>query len=132
MVHMSVILVVDDNPQMAGLIQDIVQLAGYEAEVAYSGLDGLDRVREGMPDLILVDLMMPEMDGWEVYHRLREFSSIPVIFVTAYDTPENQAKARELGADAFIPKDMVTAQLVQHIQFILDGTLAPQRKEYLH
>lgn len=129
---MSVILVVDDNPQMAGLIQDIVEMAGYEAEVAYSGLDGLDKVREGMPDLILVDLMMPEMDGWEVYHQLREFSSIPVIFVTAYDTPENQARAKELGADGFLSKDMVTVQLVQHIRFILEGTLTPQRKEYLH
>ena len=129
---MSVILVVDDNPQMAELIQDIVEMAGYEAEVAYSGLDGLDKVREGMPDLILVDLMMPEMDGWEVYQRLREFSSIPIVFVTAYDTPENQAKAKELGADGFLSKDRVTAQLVQHIQFILDGTLAPPHKDYLH
>lgn len=129
---MSVILVVDDSPQMAGLIQDIVEMAGYEAEVAYSGLDGLDKVREGMPDLILVDLMMPEMDGWEVYHRLREFSSIPVIFVTAYDTPQNQARARELGANGFLSKDMVTSQLIHHIQFILDGTITPSHKEYLH
>ena len=49
---MSVILVVDDSPQMAGLLQDIVEMAGYEAEVAYSGLDGLDKAREGMPDLL--------------------------------------------------------------------------------
>lgn len=129
---MPVILVIDDNPKMAELIQEMVQLAGYKSEVAYSGLEGLDKVREGMPDLILVDLMMPDLDGWEVYHRLREFSSIPVVFVTAYDTPQNEAKAREIGAEGFIGKDFTPIQLAQHIQFILDGQAPYPTKEYLH
>lgn len=129
---MPVILVVDDNPQMATLIQDMVELAGYDTEVAYSGLEGLDKAREGMPDLILVDLMMPELDGWEVYHRLREFSSIPVIFVTAYDTPQNKEKALQMGAEGFIGKDLTPMQLAQHIQFVLEGSYRSQGKEYLH
>lgn len=130
---MSVILVVDDNPKMVELIQEMVQLAGYETEVAYSGLEGLDKAREGMPDLILVDLMMPGMDGWEVYHRLREFSTIPVIFVTAYDTPQNKAKAVEIGAAGFIGKDLTATQLAQHIQFVLEErATAHGRPDYLH
>lgn len=129
---MPVILVIDDNPQMAKLIQEMVQLAGYQTEVAFSGLEGLDKVREGMPDLILVDLMMPDLDGWEVYHQLREFSSIPVIFVTAYDTPKNEAKALEIGAEGFIGKDLTPMQLVQHIQFVLEGQSKPSAPEYLH
>lgn len=129
---MPVILVVDDNPKMAELLQDMVHLAGYKTEVAFSGLEGLDKAREGMPDLILVDLMMPEMDGWEVYDRLREFSSIPVIFVTAYDTPENEAKAMAMGAEGFIGKDLTPMQLVQHIQFVLDGEARRPPNEYLH
>jgi len=127
-----VILVIDDNPQMANLIQEMVQLAGYQTEMAFSGLEGLDKAREGMPDLILVDLMMPEMDGWEVYHQLREFSSIPVIFVTAYDTPKNEAKALEMGAEGFIGKDLTPMQLVQHIQFVLEGQTKPSTQDYLH
>lgn len=129
---MPVILVVDDNPQMAKLMQDMVQLAGYQTEVAFSGLEGLDKAREGMPDLILVDLMMPELDGWELYHRLREFTTIPIIFVTAYDTPQNEAKAIALGAEGFIGKDLTPMQLVQHIQFVLEAGNQPDRGETLH
>ena len=129
---MPVILVVDDNPQMAKLMQEMVHLAGYETEVAYSGLEGLDKAREGMPDLILVDLMMPEIDGWELYHRLREFTTIPIIFVTAYDTPQNEAKAIALGAEGFIGKDLTPIQLVQHIKFVLDSGSQPNRNEILH
>jgi CheY-like chemotaxis protein len=116
---------------MAELIQDMVHMAGYETEVAFSGFEGLDKVREGMPDLILVDLMMPDMDGWEVYHKLREFSSIPVIFVTAYNTPQNQAKAASMGADGFIGKDLTPMMLAQQIQFVLDEQ-GGKRREYLH
>lgn len=129
---MPVILVVDDNPQMAKLMQDMVQLAGYKTEVAFSGLEGLDKAREGMPDLILVDLMMPEIDGWELYHRLREFTTIPIIFVTAYDTPQNEAKAIALGAEGFIGKDLTPMQLVQHIQFVLEAGNQQDRNETLH
>ena len=132
---MPVILVVDDNENMADLLQDIVQMAGYEAEVAYSGLEGLDKAREGMPDLILVDLMMPEMNGWEVYNQLREFSEIPVIFVTAYDSPQNRAKAMEMGAAAVISKEMAPMQLAQQISFVLQsqgGKNDKPRKQYLH
>ncbi len=129
---MPVILVVDDNPQMAKLMQDMVQLAGYETEVAFSGLEGLDKARDGMPDLILVDLMMPEIDGWELYHRLREFTTIPIIFVTAYDTPQNEAKAIALGAEGFIGKDLTPMQLVQHIQFVLEANNQSNKSEKLH
>ncbi len=129
---MPVILVVDDNPQMVKLMQEMVHLAGYETEVAYSGLEGLDKAREGMPDLILVDLMMPEIDGWELYHRLREFTTIPIIFVTAYDTPQNEAKAIALGAEGFIGKDLTPIHLVQHIKFVLDSGSQPNRNEILH
>jgi len=129
---MPVILVVDDNPQMAKLMQDMVQLAGYKTEVAFSGLEGLDKAREGMPDLILVDLMMPEIDGWELYHRLREFTTIPIIFVTAYDTPQNEAKAIALGAEGFIGKDLTPMQLVQHIQFVLEAGNQQDSSETLH
>ena len=129
---MTVILVVDDNPQMAELIQEMVQMAGYETEVAFSGLEGLDKARDGMPDLILVDLMMPDIDGWEVYHKLREFSTIPVIFVTAYNTPQNEAKAVKMGADGFIGKDLTPMMLAQQIQFVLDEQGGKQRRDYLH
>jgi CheY-like chemotaxis protein len=130
---MSVILVVDDNPKMAELIQEMVRLAGYKTEVAYSGLEGLDKARDGMPDLILVDLMMPGMDGWELYHRLREFTTIPVIFVTAYDTPQNKTKALEMGAAGFIGKELTPMQLAQHIHFVLEESApASGRTEYLH
>lgn len=135
---MPIILVIDDNESMAELIQDLVELAGYDAEVAYSGLEGLDRAREGMPDLILVDLMMPGLSGWEMYEQLREFSSIPVIFVTAFDNPQNKARAAELGAEGFISKEMITTQLAQQIHLTLESQKRGENipttpdQEYLH
>lgn len=117
---MSVILVIDDNPNMAQLIQEMVELSGYDTEVAFSGLEGLDKVQEGMPDLILVDVNMPEMDGWQLYHKLRESSSIPVIFVTAQNTAEFEEKARNMGASGLIGKSITPNQLAQQIQFVLD------------
>lgn len=129
---MPIILVVDDNPQMAQLLEEMVQLAGYQTEVAFSGLEGLDKAREGMPDLILVDLMMPEIDGWELYHRLREISTIPIIFVTAYDTPQNEAKAIALGAEGFIGKDLTPMELIHHIEFVLEAEEQMNDNETLH
>ncbi len=135
---MPIILVIDDNESMAELIQDLVEIAGYDTKVAYSGLEGLDCAREGMPDLILVDLMMPGLSGWEVYEQLREFSSIPVIFVTAFDTPQNKARAAELGAEGFISKEMITTQLAQQIHLVLESQKRGEERsngrgrEYLH
>jgi CheY-like chemotaxis protein len=124
---MPVILVIDDEPEAAGMIQGLVQQAGFDVEVAYSGLEGLDRAREGMPDLILVDIRMPGMDGWEVYQRLREFSTIPVIFVTAYGSAELRARASETDAEGFFSKEDM-AQLTQHIRFVLDEPIGGERR----
>lgn len=120
-----IILVVDDNPAMAQLIQNFVQLAGFQTEIAYSGLEGLDKARAGMPDLILVDLQMAGMDGWELYQGLREFSSIPVVFVTSHASEENIARAQEMGAAAMISKDRGPGELTRQIQLILEENIVP-------
>lgn len=128
---MPVILVIDDNPHMAQLIQDMVELSGYDTEVAFSGLEGLDKAKAGMPDLILVDVNMPVMDGWQLYHKLRESSSIPVIFVTAHDTPESVKKAKDIGASGLIGKMLTPNQLAQQIQFVL-GEQDSDKVVYVH
>ena len=127
---MSVILVIDDNPNMAQLLQEMVELSGYKTEVAYSGLDGLDKIAEGAPDLILLDVSMPVMDGWEIYHKLRESSSVPVIFVTAHTSNEHKTKAAEIGADGFLDKNITPTELAQQIQFVLEERAS--KKRYIH
>lgn len=99
------VLVVDDEPYLCDLIADVLEAEGHTARKASHGLEALERVREHKPDLILLDLMMPIMDGWEFVQALRampQFASIPVVVITAhYQIGRTQ---QELNARAIITK----------------------------
>src|SRR3954467_10449084 len=77
------VLVVDDEPRMIGFIRMNLELEGYQVVEAHNGLEALESVRTQLPDCILLDVMMPELDGFETLRMLREFSTIPVIMLTA-------------------------------------------------
>ena len=119
---MSYILVIDDSPPIAQLMREMMSLIGYQAETAHSGVEGLERMHQQMPQLVLLDLMMPEMNGWEVYEEIRRFSAVPVIFITASDTPANRMKAANLG-ETLISKEVTLTSLRQHIQQAIQPAL---------
>ena len=117
---MERLLVIDDDPAVTSLLRRGLAFEGYAVDVAASGKDGLDRARERMPDLIILDWMMPGLDGLEVLRRLREASpSLPVIMLTARDATADQVTGLQAGADDYIAKPFTFDVLLARVQALL-------------
>ncbi len=119
------ILVVDDDPDIVAIAKIILEGEGYGVQTANNGLDMFSRLEEQKPDLIILDIMMPRMDGLEVLERLRgtaETSSIPVILLTAKVQQEDMVRGYKQGADYYIPKPFTFngAHLINVINFLIN------------
>ncbi|MCU0513690.1 MAG: response regulator transcription factor [Anaerolineae bacterium] len=113
------ILVVDDEPRMIGFIRMNLELEGHQVVEAHNGLEALEVVRTRLPDVVLLDVMMPEMDGFETLRMLREFSSIPVIMLTAKGDENDKVYGLELGADDYVTKPFGPRELSSRIKAVL-------------
>src|SRR6187549_673236 len=113
------ILVVDDEPRMIGFIRMNLELEGHLVLEAHNGLEALDAVRTQLPDLVLLDIMMPELDGFETLRMLREFSDIPVIMLTAKGQENDKVYGLELGADDYVTKPFGPRELSSRIKAVL-------------
>ncbi|WP_119072510.1 response regulator transcription factor [Aggregatilinea lenta] len=113
------ILVVDDEPRMIGFIRMNLELEGYQVIEAHTGLEALEMVRTQLPDLILLDVMMPQLDGFETLRMLREFSSIPVIMLTAKGEEDDKVFGLELGADDYVTKPFGSRELSSRVHAVL-------------
>ena len=116
------ILIVDDEARMRRFMQMNLDLEGYRVIEASNGLEAIDRVREDLPDLVLLDVMMPEMDGFEALHIIRETSTVPVIMLTVRDDEEDKVKGLELGADDYVTKPFSHRELASRIKAVLRRT----------
>jgi two-component system, OmpR family, KDP operon response regulator KdpE len=115
----KLILVVDDEPRMVSFMRLNLELEGCRVISAVNGREALDRAREEMPDVMLLDIMMPGMDGFETLRRLRQFSQLPVLILTARADEEDRIKGLELGADDYIGKPFSHRELVSRIRAVL-------------
>src|SRR3990170_2727385 len=106
------ILVVDDEPRMIRFIRLNLEHDGFDVVEASSGTDALVQLRDRLPDLILLDVMMPDMDGFETLRLTREISSVPVIMLTAKGEEDDRVRGLELGADDYITKPFSPRELV--------------------
>lgn len=116
------IMVVDDNPDIVTIVKTILEGKGFEVLSASSGQELLNLLQSQTPDLIILDIMMPEMDGLEVLSRLKgvpETASIPVILLTAKVQYEDVLGGYKLGADYYITKPFTSTQLVNGINLLL-------------
>jgi two-component system KDP operon response regulator KdpE len=119
------ILVIDDEPRMRRFISMNLDLEGYQVLEAGNGLEGVRRVREDLPDLVLLDVMMPEMDGFEALHSIRQFSQVPVIMLTVKSDEEDKVRGLELGADDYVTKPFGPRELSSRIKAVLRRTEMP-------
>ncbi len=110
------ILVIDDEEATVNLISILLERHGYEVIKAYRAEDGLRKAYRMHPDLVLLDIMMPDMDGWEVCRRLRELSDMPIIFLTARTEVKDVVRGLEMGADDYIVKPYDSDELVARIR----------------
>ncbi|MEM7532838.1 MAG: response regulator transcription factor [Chloroflexota bacterium] len=113
------ILIVEDEERIAHWVKMYFERAGFTAEVAHDGLTGLDLARTLMPDLIILDLMLPEMDGMEICHILRGESDVPIIMLTAKGAQPDRIDGLESGADDYIVKPFDPEEVVVRAKAVL-------------
>lgn len=116
------ILAIDDDATLLNLLRQSLGKAGYEVITATNGLDGLQKMYAERPDLIILDLMMPRMDGWETCRRIREMSQVPVIMLTAKDEEADKLKGFEYGVDDYVTKPFSFAELTARVGAVLHRT----------
>ena len=119
---MQTVLVVDDEPRIAQLARDYLEHAGFAVLLAGDGLSGLQAVRTRQPDLVVLDLGLPELDGLAVTRAIRESSNLPIVMLTARDDELDRILGLELGADDYITKPFSPRELVARVRAVLRRT----------
>ncbi len=119
------ILVVDDEPRIIEAVGMNLELEGYQVTGASNGYEALRKVTEELPDLAILDVMMPEMDGFETLKRIREVSTIPVIMLTVKGEEPDKVKGLELGADDYVTKPFSPRELVSRVNAALRRAQMP-------
>jgi DNA-binding response OmpR family regulator len=110
------ILVIEDEKDIARFIELELQAEGYRTDVAYDGITGLSRFRESPPNLVVLDLMLPVMDGIEVARRIRKTSNVPILILTAKDRVEDKVEGLDAGADDYLAKPFSIEELLARIR----------------
>ena len=116
---MTKILIIEDEPAIVELVTMYLDKEGFETAAAYDGLEGLVAVKRDQPDLVILDLMLPELDGWEVCRRLRKDTDIPIIMLTARGDDVDKIVGLELGADDYVAKPFNPRELVARVKAVL-------------
>ncbi|HXF84239.1 MAG TPA: response regulator [Anaerolineales bacterium] len=109
------IIVIDDDAAVTDLLSVLLRSHGFEVTATNSSTEGLNLIREGQFDLVILDLMMPDMDGWEICRTVRTFSQIPIIVLSALNDPSMVASVLDAGADDYLTKPTPSRVLVAHI-----------------
>ncbi len=125
----ELILVVDDEPRMTRFIRMNLELDGYRVIEAHDGLEALDKVRTELVDLVILDVMMPEMDGFETLEVLRQVSNVPVIMLTVRSDEEDKVRGLELGADDYVTKPFGARELTSRVKAVLRRAKSLARPE---
>ena len=113
------ILVVDDEPDIRFLVAELLRRAGYDVVQAEDGRAGLRAVHESRPDLVLLDVSMPELDGWQTLERIRDLSDVPVVMLTARGEELERVRGLKAGADDYVTKPFGRQELVARVQALL-------------
>lgn len=119
---MTSILVVDDEPLYVRLLEINLLTEGYEVKTAYNGEDALEMVSSNVPDLVLLDVMMPKLDGITTCERIRQFSNVPVIMVTARGEEMDRVRGLNVGADDYIVKPFSATEVLARVRAVLRRT----------
>jgi DNA-binding response OmpR family regulator len=119
---MQKILIIDDDPAQIRIVELTLHEANYRTVSAINGEDGLRAFRQHQPDLVIVDVMMPGMDGWETCYRLRQISTVPIIFLTGRQAIDDKISGFKLGADDYLIKPFLPDELLARVETVLRRT----------
>jgi DNA-binding response OmpR family regulator len=116
------LLAIDDDTATTELLSIILKMHGFEFHAANSGEEGIQSIRDQPPNIVLLDLMMPGLDGWQVCKTVRTFSDVPIIILSALDSPGMVASALDDGADDYLIKPVPINVLVAHLKRLIRRT----------
>jgi DNA-binding response OmpR family regulator len=116
------LLVIDDDSAVTDLLSLLLKSNGFEVAATNNSTDGLSMIRDISPDVIVLDLMMPEMDGWQICKAVREFSQVPIIILSALNDPSMIASVLDAGADDYLTKPTPSRVLIAHINRLINRT----------
>src|SRR5579871_3525775 len=117
-----IILAADDDPQLLRLVTRNLQLEGYEVVAVSDGQQALDQIEAQRFDAVILDVMMPKLDGFTVCQRVREFSTVPIIIVTARGQDQDKVRGLDLGADDYLTKPFSVDELLARVRAVLRRT----------
>lgn len=123
------ILIVDDEERMVRFIRLNLEHDGFEVEEAFNGRQALDKLRQTLPDLLILDVMMPDLSGFEVLRMIRESNDVPVIMLTAKAEEDDRVNGLELGADDYITKPFSPRELVSRVRAVLRRTVDTKEQQ---
>ena len=126
------ILIVDDDPDTCSMLEMIFRVRGYTTRIVNTGQEAVQSVERREPDAVVLDIMMPEMDGWETYRQLRAFSDIPVLFLTAVSSGEEAARALKMGVHDYVRKPFHSEELLARLEVLIANhsyPSVPERRE---
>jgi DNA-binding response OmpR family regulator len=121
------VLVVDDDVAITELLSMLLKTHGFDVITTNSGQEGVQLAKEKLPNVILLDLMMPDLDGWNVCKAIRSFSNVPILILSALNDPRMVASVLDAGADDFLVKPVPSSILVAHLRRLVrrTGSLQP-------
>ncbi|MEN6409911.1 MAG: response regulator transcription factor [Anaerolineaceae bacterium] len=125
------VLIVDDDTDMVFLLKQILRTAGFDVVGATSGAEAVKKCTDLPPNIILLDLMMPEIDGWKTYEYLREITGAPVIIISAISAKDEVVKGLQLGVEDYVTKPFYNAEVVARVQTVLRRATPPQPVTHL-
>lgn len=110
------VLIIDDDTNMTGALDDVLKEVGFDVLTTNTGLHGLELVQQGDPDIVILDLIMPEMDGWTTCRAIRDINQVPIIILSVVDKPELIARALDEGADDYLVKPVPLNVLIARLK----------------
>lgn len=116
------LLVIDDDSAVTDLLSLLLKSNGFDVTATNNSTDGLGIIRDTSPDVVILDLMMPEMDGWQICKAVREFSQVPIIILSALNDPSMIASVLDAGADDYLTKPTPSRVLIAHINRLINRT----------
>src|SRR5262245_44442212 len=119
------VLLVDDEPNLVDAVRLYLEMEGYVILTAMSGQEALDKLRDLLPDLVVLDVMMPGMDGFDTLREIRKLSNVPVIMLTARGEEDDKVRGLRLGADDYVAKPFSQRELSSRVQAVLRRAESP-------
>lgn len=113
------VLLIDDDPDLAMMLRTLLRGQDFQIRAVYTGEEGVEESKSSPPDVIILDLLMPGMDGWDVCEQIREFSDVPILILSALGSPGSVARALDAGADDYLIKPVHASLLASRLRTLV-------------